>query len=558
MKTNLTRLALAVLALVMVFALAACGNDDDNSLIGTTTADTTTQAPITTPADTTTVHVHEYIPTVVEPTCKDPGYTVNVCSCGDNYISDNVAAKDHTYGEWVTTTAATCTAAGVQTRVCSVCNTTETQAIAVAGHKYVSVVTAPTKTTQGYTVHTCSVCKDSYTDSYTNATGSQGLAYDQNSDGTLTITGMGLCTDKELIIYSTTSDGKTVTAIAEGAFAGNTTIKSVYLPSSITSIGEAAFAGCTSLSSITVEADNKNFSAVGGVLYNKDKTVIVAVPAGLPLTEYSIADSIKDIRASAFAGCANLTQFKLASNDNDIFYVASGVLYKLDKNDKPSTLIAYPAGNSAISFTTATDTTEIGDYAFYGAKKLRVVDIYGVETVGDHAFDSCTDLRSLDIPDTVEDMGEYAFANCTALLSVSFGKSLSVISDHAFENCSSLAGMVIIADTVEEIGAYAFANCTKIDTVVIGKAVEEIGERAFAFCTRLSTVLYKGDSTAWFKVDVHSSNTTVLTISADLYFYTTSTTKPSGGLDYWHYDANGYPSITWTTTTPTTTVTPAA
>lgn len=548
MKTTFARIALLVLALVMMFTFVACNNNEDDVPADTTTAapETTTAAPETTPApETTTEHVHEYAPNVQAPTCSAPGYTVYICSCGENYMGDNVPALDHAYGEWVTTTAATCTNAGIQTRVCTACQTAETQAINPIGHKYVDTVTAPTKTTQGYTVHTCSVCKDSYTDSYTNATGSQGLTYEYNTDGTLTVTGMGICTDADVIIYSTTSEGKTVTGIAAGAFANNTTIKTIYLPASVTTIGEGAFAGCTALTAITVETDNKHFAALNGALYSKDLSVVVAFPAGLKVTEYSVANSIKEIRPSAFAGCVNLTQFKVADAANKLFYVYDGVLYSLDANGSPSTLIAYPAGKAVSSFSSPLVTATIGDYAFYGATKLTSINIDGVVSVGAHAFDNCRELLSLAIPNTVRATGEYAFANCTKLTAISFGNSLTTISAHCFENCTSLR-TVYTPDTLLRIKEYAFNNCTNLNTLLIGASVREIGERAFSFCNSLSAVLYKGASTNWFAIDNHSSNATPLTITATLYFYSTAATNPSTGAQrYWHYDSNGNPSITW-------------
>lgn len=547
MKTTFARIALLVLAMVMMFALVSCQDEFEIPEDMLTSADTTTATPETTTAapETTTEHVHSYNPTVVAPTCKDPGYTVNVCSCGANYIDNNVPALDHTYGTWVVTTAATCTNAGIQTRVCTACQAAETQAINPTGHSYVDTVTAPTKTTQGYTVHTCSVCKDSYTDSYTNATGSLGLAYTTNYDGTLTVSGIGICTDSDIIIYSTTADGKSVTAIAENAFANNTSIKTVHLPASLNTIGEGAFAGCTALTTITVENDNKNFAALNGVLYNKALDTVVAFPAGLKVTEYSVANSIKDIRPSAFAGCVNLTQFKLADTTNKLFYVYDGVLYKLDVNGTPTTLIAYPAGKTTGTFSSPIVTTTIGDYAFYGATKLTSINIDGVVTVGAHAFESCRELVVLNIPNTTKTVGDYAFASCAKLTAINFGSSLTTISAHCFESCTALRS-VYMPDSILKIKEYAFNNCTSLSVVLLGAGTREIGERAFMFCNSLSAVLYKGTATNWFAMDVHSSNNTPLSITATLYFYTTSLTNPSGnGQYFWHYDANGNPSITW-------------
>ncbi len=548
MKKTIIRLALVALCMVVLFAFASCKNDDvDNSLLGTTTPAETTPTE-TTPAETTpaetTVHEHSYVSTVVAPTCTAAGYTLNICTCGDQQITAPTAMLPHTYGAWTTVTAATCTAEGSQVRVCTVCQASETQKLAVIGHSYVAKVVAPTKTTQGYTVHTCSVCADSYNDSYTNATGSLGLAYSQNADGTLTITGMGLCTDTDVIIYSTNYEGKTVTAIAEGAFANNTTVKTIYLPASITEIGEGAFAGCTALTSISVEAENKNFASVQGVLYSKNLTTLVAFPAGLNVTEYTVADSITEIRPSAFAGCFNLTQFKLASSTNKLFYVYNGVLYKLDASGNASVLLAYPAGKTETSFISSIATTDIENYAFYGARKLRTIDITGVINVGDYAFANCPDLHTVVIPNTTRKIGDYAFANCTALSAVTLGNNLRNVSYGAFSGCTALL-TVTIPDTVFEIEAYAFTGCSNLNTVIIGSGIDEIGEYAFMGCGRLSAVLYNGNATQWFRVDVDGTNNTVLTMTARLYFYSDALTNPStGSVYYWHY-VNGVPSIVW-------------
>ncbi len=105
---------------------------------------------------------HDYESVVVEPTCTTAGYTEHTCSvCGDSYITDILEATGHTFGNWVTTTEPTCTQKGQETRTCD-CGETETRAIDALGHSYESTVVEATCTESGYTLHTCSVCGDSY------------------------------------------------------------------------------------------------------------------------------------------------------------------------------------------------------------------------------------------------------------------------------------------------------------------------------------------------------------------------------------------------------------
>ena len=126
---------------------------------------------------TTTVKSNGHTPGA-EANCTD-SQTCTICG------AELTAALGHTAGEAATcTTAQTCTvceevlaeakghtwndATCTVSKTCSVCGATEGEA---AGHKYEAVVTAPACEAKGYTTHTCSVCKDSYVDTYVDATG---------------------------------------------------------------------------------------------------------------------------------------------------------------------------------------------------------------------------------------------------------------------------------------------------------------------------------------------------------------------------------------------------
>lgn len=78
---------------------------------------------------------------------------------------------EHDFGSWIKTDYPSCEA-GAEARVCSVCTAVETRTLDANGnHSYLSVITEPTCTEQGYTTHTCIYCEESYKDSYVPATG---------------------------------------------------------------------------------------------------------------------------------------------------------------------------------------------------------------------------------------------------------------------------------------------------------------------------------------------------------------------------------------------------
>lgn len=83
---------------------------------------------------------------------------------GGHVYKANNPTHTHSYTSTVTTQP-TCTAAGVRTYTCS-CGSSYTETIPAKGHSYVNKVVAPTTTEKGYTIHTCSVCGNSYKDTY--------------------------------------------------------------------------------------------------------------------------------------------------------------------------------------------------------------------------------------------------------------------------------------------------------------------------------------------------------------------------------------------------------
>ena len=117
---------------------------------------------------------HTYRVDVVAPTCETDGYTLHTCElCGYNYRDQVQKATGHSYSEWTVTKEATCTEAGEETRTCASCNETETRSVAAKGHTLKDTVVAATCTTEGYTLHECTVCGYSYRDTVTPALGHQ-------------------------------------------------------------------------------------------------------------------------------------------------------------------------------------------------------------------------------------------------------------------------------------------------------------------------------------------------------------------------------------------------
>ena len=108
---------------------------------------------------------HDYVITVILPTCTAKGYTKHECSiCGDSYMTDITEETGHSFGDWIISTKPTCSDDGIKYRVCH-CGYTETDVAQSTGHSYeiLSEIKATCKN-GGYITYKCSSCGETMTE----------------------------------------------------------------------------------------------------------------------------------------------------------------------------------------------------------------------------------------------------------------------------------------------------------------------------------------------------------------------------------------------------------
>ena len=233
-----------------------------------------------------------------------------------------------------------------------------------------------------------------------------------------------------------------IQVIDDGAFHGCKSLTSITIPSSVWSIADNAFGDCSSLINIDVDKDNQTYSSQDGVLFNKDKTVLINYPIGSERTSYNIPDSVTNIGEYAFADCKNLKSIMVSNS-----------------------------------------LTHIGEYAFSG----------------------CTNLTCVTIPNSVTSIGEYAFSSCKSLTSVIIPDGVTRINESTFRECTSLKS-IIIGNGVTVIDRYAFDNCTSLLSVVIPDSVTSISDGAFFDCEGLKDVYYTSTEDEWNKITIGNDN----------------------------------------------------
>lgn len=274
----------------------------------------------------------------------------------------------------------------------------------------------------------------------------------------------------ELIRYPEEKEGESynipdsVTAIADDAFRGCDRLKDISIPSGLERIGAGAFILCYSLDSV------------------------------------HIPESVTEIGPEAFTTCSLLREFEVAQG-NAFYTSQDGVLFNKDK----TVLIRYPEAKADQTYCIPESVIIVEASAFSGNQFLSTVTIPdGVTTLGASAFHGDDALTSIVLPESVTDLGAYAFFGCRALTSVTISNGITALEVSTFGRCTSLTGIrlpnhlqsigertfdgcralkhVTVPNTVKSIGDFAFENCDALTSIVIPQSVTDLGHEIFFYC----------------------------------------------------------------------------
>ena len=214
--------------------------------------------------------------------------------------------------------------------------------------------------------------------------------------------------------------GKGVTSIGYRAFENCFALTSVTIPESVTSIGIYAFSGCSGLTNITVDEANPAYSSVGGVLFSKSETELIAFPGG-KARNYTIGNSVTTLGPAAFHSCTSLTNVTIGNSVTNM----------------GSEAFSYCTGLT--SFTIPNSVTDTGDNAFAYCSSLTSVTIpKSVTNIGSNAFYYCTNLASIVIPESVTSIGFYAFYFCSRLTGVYFNGNAPSLGNISFGHADNV------------------------------------------------------------------------------------------------------------------------
>lgn len=144
--------------------------------------------------------------------------------------------------------------------------------------------------------------------------------------------------------------------------------------------------------------------------------------------------------------------------------------------------------------------------------------------IADNAFSGCSDITSVNIPESVLSIGNYAFYGCSGLTSLTISKGVISIGDYAFSYCSGLSS-VNIPNSVISIGFCAFEDCNLLSSVIIPNSVMSIESSIFQRCNGLTTIVVENGNKNYDSRD--NCNAIINTASNTLIIGCKNTTIPN-------------------------------
>ena len=285
----------------------------------------------------------------------------------------------------------------------------------------------------------------------------------------------------ETVSYKGTS--YSVTSIGNWAFYRCSALTQVTIPNSVTSIGDYAFSNCSALTQVNIP---DGVESIGDQAFSYCSA----------LTQVNIPNGVESIGSNAFEGTA---LYNNADNwTNNVLYIDNCLIKAKEEL----------SGNYEIT----AGTRVIADWAFEGCSTLTQITIpNSVESIGTGAFFYCFTLTDINIPNDVTNIGESAFNGCIALTQINvenenpvycsedgvlFNKEKNTLIQYPEKESA-----YTIPYYVTSIGNNAFAWCFTIKQITIPNSVTSIGEGAFWGSSSLTQINVENENPVYCSED---------------------------------------------------------
>lgn len=302
----------------------------------------------------------------------------------------------------------------------------------------------------------------------------QGLNYSvlSEEDMTVSVSKGSEEPDGALVIPEKVYDGDkeyTVTEVAARGFANCQKLTSVEMPNSVTVLNNDCFMTCTVLADVVL---SNSLKTIGRFAFNGSKIETITLPV-----------TLESIGNQAFCNCSALREFVM-DGTGEYFSVEDGILFNADK----TTLVSYP-NMKGDTYVIPSFVTTIGENAFYSCVDLKSVTVGdNVKSVLQGAFYMCAALEEIVLPNTVTTLEDWVFSYCYALKSAVLPDGITAIGNDLFAGCSRLES-IDIPESVTSIGSQAFHSCASLKSVGWSKNIETVSSEAFSGCQSLTEMV---------------------------------------------------------------------
>lgn len=216
-----------------------------------------------------------------------------------------------------------------------------------------------------------------------------------------------------------------LTVIGENAFADCISLEKVELPDTVVKIDDLVFSGCTSLKSLKI---NDGIKKIGKAAFKNCSSLTEAyIPASLIYLSTDLfrgCESLRTIKVDPKNKYYKSEPNKRDGNDHVLF------------NKNKSIIVAYPASSREVQYDIPDSVTVISDWAFSECRKLNRISIPdSVNEIGEGAFCNCVLLDELEVPDSVTVIDDCAFRGCASLEKIIIPSSVKELGWGVFDGC---------------------------------------------------------------------------------------------------------------------------
>lgn len=269
------------------------------------------------------------------------------------------------------------------------------------------------------------------------------------------------------------------------SFAYCSMLETITIPAGVEYFPAHNIYGCPNLREINVSSESENFSSENGILFDKEKRELLRYPQAKADSSCTVPDGVESIGSRAFRECKSLVSVTMPGSVASIGDAAFYSCESLNTINFPSHIGyigSYAFEETAWMSNQPDGVVYAGNAAYeYKGEAATPIDLIiadGTTLICDSAFEACSFIKSVTIPESMEIIGYYAFAECSALASVVYNAADCSIDGSAFDGCTSLSS-VTFGGSVKVVPDYAFTDCTALSQITVPDSVTYVGTDAF-------------------------------------------------------------------------------